>query len=94
MAPKRNQKPDDTDDNDTDDDPSWDANDRNLMLYLLKLKRWIPKKHKQWLNFIRYGYIVSSRQEVICFSDNHKEALKEQALVTGTFEKPCMAGLK
>ena len=60
MAPKRNYKSDDTDDN-NNDDPSWDANDRNLMLYLLKLKRWIPKKHKQWLNFIRYGYIVNSR---------------------------------
>ena len=46
--PKRSQKPDDTDDNDNYDNPNWDANDRNLMLYLTKLRRWLPKQHKQF----------------------------------------------
>ena len=45
-------------------------------------------------NFVRFGYIVNSRQGVICFPDTHKEALKERALITGTFEKSCMAGLE
>ena len=94
MAPKRSQKPDDTDDNDNNyDNPTWDSNYRNLMLYLLKLKRWLPKQHKQWNNFVRFGYIVNSRQEVVCFSDTHKEDLKK-GFRAGTFEAPCMAGLK
>ena len=87
MAPKRSQKPDDTDDNDNNNDnPTWDSNDRNLMLYLLKLKRWIPKQHKQWNNFARFGYIVNSRQEVVCFSDTHKESLKS-GFRAGTFSR-------
>ena len=93
MAPKRSQKPDDTDDNDNYDSPSWDANDRNLMLYLIKMRRWLPKQHKQFNNFVRFGYIINNRQEVMCFTDSHKEALK-RGFNAGTFEKPCMAGLE
>ena len=91
--PKRSQKPDDTDDNDNYDNPNWDANDRNLMLYLIKMRRWLPKQHKQFNNFVRFGYIINSRQEVVCFSDNHKESLKK-GFNAGTFDHPCMAGLK
>ena len=91
--PKQSQKPDDTDDNDNCDNPNWDANDRNLMLYLINMRRWLPKQHKQFNNFVRFGYIINSRQEVVCFSDNHKESLKK-GFNAGTFDHPCMAGLK
>ena len=61
MAPQRNKKPaSDDNDNSEKDDPQWDANERNLLLYLLTLKRWLPNQHPQFKNFIRHGYIRSS----------------------------------
>ena len=44
--PKSRAKNVETDDkDDKEEDPEWDSNERNLMLYLLKLKRWLPRQH-------------------------------------------------
>ena len=54
MAPARGAKqPADTAEDDTDVKPSWDSNERNLRLFLLKLSRWLPR---QLNNFIRYSH--------------------------------------
>ena len=96
MPLPRGKKPaaDDNDDSDKDGDPKWDANERNLLVYLLALKRWLPKQHPQFKNCIRYGYIINSRQQTIVFDDNHREELNDGVAIAGTFEDPCIAGLK
>ena len=96
MPPKRSIKPaaDDNDDIDKETQPRWDANDRNLLLYLLQLKRWLPKQHPQFNNFIRYGYIINSRQQTIVFDNDHKTQLQDGRMVAASFEAPCTAGLE
>ena len=88
MAPKRAKKPDAPDDKDDKDDPSWDCNDRNLQLYLIPLKRWLPRQHSQLNNFLRFGYVLNSRQEVVVFDTDHKNQLQSGAFTPGTFEEP------
>ena len=95
MAPNRGtKKPADTDDSDDDKKPNYDCNDRNLQLFLQELKRWLPRQHSQLKNFLRYGFIINSRQEVLVFDDDHKQALQNGTLAAGTFEKPCTIGLE
>ena len=65
MAPKKRAgRPADTE-ADTDDktEPCWDSSHRNLRLYLLPLKRWLPRQHPQLNNFIRYG---CRRGKMVC----------------------------
>ena len=95
MAPNRGAKtPAQTDDSDDDDKkPNYDSNERNLKLYLQRLKRWLPQQHPQLKNFIRYGFILNSRQQVCVFSTSHKDALQMGAITAGTFEKPCTIGI-
>ena len=88
MAPKRAKKPDAPDDKDDKDDPSWDCNDRNLQLYLIPLKRWLPRQHSQLNNFLRFGYVLNSRQEVVVFDTDHKNQLQSGSFTPGTFEEP------
>ena len=72
MAPARGTKlPADTAEDDTDVKPTWDSNERNLRLFLLKLSRWLPRQHTQLNNFLRYGYIINSRQQVVVFDTVH-----------------------
>ena len=97
MAPKRKPKAnstDDTDDKQDDQAPTWDTNERNLMLFLLKLRRWLPKQHAQFNNFIRYGFIINGKQEVVVFNDNHRTDLQNSRLKPGTFESPCLVGVE
>ena len=78
MAPKRNATPVDADDtDDKPEEPNWDSNERSLMLYLLMLKRWLPKQRTQFNNFIRFGFIINGRQEVVAFNDTHKSELQD-----------------
>ena len=75
MAPKRtNKHAESSDDNDTDK-PSWDSSERNLTLYLIELKRWLPRQHSQLNNFLRWGYIINGKQEVVVNDTDHKEQL-------------------
>ena len=90
MPPKRSIKPaaDDNDDIDKETQPRWDANDRNLLhLYLLQLKRWLPKQHPQFNNFIRYGYIINSRQQTVVFDNDHKDKLQAGRMTAASFAK-------
>ena len=91
MAPSRSRKAaaaaDDKDDS-SDKQPRWDSSDRNIQLHLQALKRWLPRQHAQFNNFIRFGYIINSRQEVVVSDNDHKALLQSGALVPGTFEKP------
>ena len=90
MAPsKRAPKIPESDDSDDDNKPSWDSNTRNLRLYLLKLQRWITRQHKQFPNFIRYGFTLNAKSEVIVFDDKHQEMLQDGSLPAGSFEAPC-----
>ena len=89
MAPKRGAKPPpDNDDSDDNDKPSWDSNERNLMLYLLELKRWLPRQHPQLSNFLRFGFIINSRQQNVVFDIIHRQKLQDGTIEPGTFEKP------
>ena len=81
------------DKDDKEEDPEWDSNERNLMLYLLKLKRWLPRQHSQFNNFVRFGFIINGRQEVVVFNDKHKTELQNGSFANGTFEHPCNIGL-
>ena len=89
MAPPRAAKTPDKDDSD-DKVPSWDSNYRNLKLWLLHLKRWLPLQLKQFNNFIRFGYIINSRLETVVFDNDHSDMLTDASLTAGTFEQPCM----
>ena len=94
MAPKRSadrKQPDDNDDNDKV--PTWDSTPRNLMLYLLKLRRWLPRQHPQLMSFLRHGYILNSKQEVVVYDDKHRDKLVAGTLSAGTFERPCAVGI-
>jgi len=91
MAPKqRGAKTDTTNDSDNDKKPSWDSNDRNLKLWLLHLKRWLPLQLKHFNNFIRYAYTINARQETVVFDNDHSDKLTKGSLEGGTFEAPCM----
>ena len=90
MAPKkRANRPADTE-ADTDDktEPRWDSSHRNLRLYLLPLKRWLPRQHPQLNNFIRYGYILNGKQEVVVHNTEHRDLIHSGNIEAGTFEKP------
>ena len=87
----KNVETDDKDDK--EEDPEWDSNERNLMLYLLKLKRWLPKQHPQFNNFIRYGFIINGRQEVVVFDKKQQTDLQSGDFAAGRFEHPCNVGL-
>ena len=88
MAPKRATKPaESSNDNDTDT-PTWDSSERNLTLYLIELKRWLPRQHSQLNNFLRWGYIINGKQEVVVSDTDHKEQLINGSAVRGSFEKP------
>ena len=92
--PKPRAKNVETDDkDDKEEDPEWDSNERNLMLYLLKLKRWLPKQHSQLNNFLRYGFIINGRQEVVVFDTDHQTDLQRGTFTAGSFEHPCNVGL-
>ena len=66
MAPKRGANaPELFDDSDITKRPSWDSNDRNLKLWLIHLKRWIPLQQKQFNNFIRYAYIINGAKKLL-----------------------------
>ena len=89
MAPQRSRKAAEADDNDdSSDQPKWDSSDRNIQLHLQSLKRWLPRQHSQFNNFIRYGYIINARQEVVVCDNDHKEQLLNGTLVPGLFEQP------
>ena len=90
MAPKKRAgRPADTE-ADTDDktEPCWDSSHRNLRLYLLPLKRWLPRQHPQLNNFIRYGYILNGKQEVVVHNTEHQNLIQSGRFTVGTFEKP------
>ena len=42
----------DKDDSDNRPEPRWDSSLRNLRLYLIPLKRWLPRQHPQLNNFV------------------------------------------
>ena len=89
MAPKRAKQTTDTGDkDDSDKQPTWDSSLRNLRLYLLPLKRWLPRQHAQLNNFVRYGYIMNNKQEILVYNSDHQEQLQHNKLVPGSFEKP------
>ena len=88
MAPKRATKPaESSNDNDTDT-PTWDSSERNLTLYLIELKRWLPRQHSQLNNFLCWGYIINGKQEVVVNDTDHKEQLIDGTATRGSFEKP------
>ena len=87
MAPKHKGKPAELSDNDNDK-PAWDSSERNLTLYLIELKRWLPRQHSQLNNFIRWGYIINGKQEVVVHDTDHKEQLINGNATRGSFEKP------
>ena len=90
MAPKRTASRKQTDNDDDDkQDPTWDSTPRNLMLYLLRLRRWLPRQHPKLMSYLRQGYILNSKQEVVVYDDNHKKHLIAGTVATGTFENPC-----
>ena len=76
-------------DNDDNDQPDWDSSSRNLALFLLKLKKWLPRQHASVNTFIRFGFILNSRQKVVVFDSDHKARLQAGGLAAGTFENPC-----
>ena len=51
---KRTKLPADIGDKDDSDkpEPQWDSSLRNLRLYLIPLKRWLPRQHPQLNNFV------------------------------------------
>ena len=88
MPPKRGSKPKaDSDDNDESDKPSYDSNERNLRLYLLEMKRWLPRKHVQLNNLLRWSFIMNSRQEVIVYDTDQQDKLQDGTIVRGSFEE-------
>ena len=89
MAPSRSKPAAEANDkDDSDNKPIWDSSDRNIQLHLQALKRWLPRQHSQFNNFIRYGYIINSRQEVVVSDIDHKNRLLNGTLIQGTFERP------
>ena len=59
MAPKRTPaktKADDTDDKDSLSQPTYDNQLRNLMLFLVHLKRWLPRQVPGTSTFIKFYY--------------------------------------
>ena len=90
MPPSRPRKAAEADDKDdsSDKQPKWDSSDRNIQLHLQALKRWLPRQHAQFNNFIRYGYIINSRQEVVVCDIDHKNQLQNGSLTPGSFEEP------
>ena len=85
MAPKPKAAELSDDDNDK---PSWDSSERNLTLYLIELKRWLPRQHSQLNNFIRWGYIINGKQEVVVHDTDHQNQLIQGTATRGSFEKP------
>ena len=86
MGPKRGTKqPADNDDSDDNDKPTWDSNERNLMLYLLELKRWLPRQYPQLNNFSSASASSSTADSRMLYSTqiidrNCKTARSNQAL--------------
>ena len=88
MAPKRAKAAVSDDNDDSSHKPTWDSSERNLQLYLLPLKRWLPRQHPQLNNFLRFGYIMNSKQEAVVYDNDHKDLLKSGNFQAGTFESP------
>ena len=86
MAPKLKGKPAELSDDDNDK-PAWDSSERNLTLYLIELKRWLPRQHSQLNNFLRWGYIINGKQEVVVQDTDHKEQLIQGTATRGSFEE-------
>ena len=91
MAPKRTPakpKADDTDDTDSQNKPTYDNQLRNLMLFLVHLKRWLPRQVPGTSTFIKYYYILNARQQVVVLDNKHIDDI-ESGAEPGTFEAPC-----
>ena len=73
--------------NDSDKRPTWDTSDNQLALWLLNLKRWLPRQNTAYSTLIKHGTALDKRH-IICVSVNHVDRHRLKLIQPGTFEAP------